>query len=202
MPELCQCDKMSRHHSLSFMSASTVTQSAPTGTNPFLTAAFNTRAFRLHGHYTGVRRFCHLVRANMAKCWHLVCLWCAWHLQAAAFNLDTQNVLEKSGDPGSLFGFSVAFHQQLSPTTKNLWETALAIQVCVRCVKLCSSQVKVFLPQTARRSSAFKTAGPSECYRCCLSVWSVSNDPPLSAHRVRWRRFVCTFLLKLMSLYI
>uniref|UniRef100_A0A3Q3W8V1 Uncharacterized protein n=1 Tax=Mola mola TaxID=94237 RepID=A0A3Q3W8V1_MOLML len=32
---------------------------------------------------------------------------------AAAFNLDTQNVLKKSGDPGSLFGFSVAFHQQL-----------------------------------------------------------------------------------------
>uniref|UniRef100_A0A8D0AIZ4 Integrin alpha-2 domain-containing protein n=1 Tax=Sander lucioperca TaxID=283035 RepID=A0A8D0AIZ4_SANLU len=39
-----------------------------------------------------------------------------WHLQTlnvAAFNLDTQSVLQRNGDPGSLFGFSVAFHQQL-----------------------------------------------------------------------------------------
>lgn len=56
----------------------------------------------------------------MAKCWHLLCLWSAWHLQAAAFNLDTENVLRKSADPGSLFGFSVAFHQQLNPSRKNL----------------------------------------------------------------------------------
>uniref|UniRef100_A0A4W6FAL9 Integrin subunit alpha 6 n=1 Tax=Lates calcarifer TaxID=8187 RepID=A0A4W6FAL9_LATCA len=37
-----------------------------------------------------------------------------------SFNLDTKNVLQRNGDPGSLFGFSVAFHQQLSPTKKNL----------------------------------------------------------------------------------
>uniref|UniRef100_A0A4W6FBU6 Integrin subunit alpha 6 n=1 Tax=Lates calcarifer TaxID=8187 RepID=A0A4W6FBU6_LATCA len=41
-------------------------------------------------------------------------------LNVAAFNLDTKNVLQRNGDPGSLFGFSVAFHQQLSPTKKNL----------------------------------------------------------------------------------
>ncbi|XP_075868420.1 integrin alpha-6-like [Nelusetta ayraudi] len=56
----------------------------------------------------------------MDKCWHLLCLWSAWHLQAAAFNLDTDHVLRKSGEPRSLFGFSVAFHQQLNPTRKNL----------------------------------------------------------------------------------
>ncbi|XP_059202165.1 integrin alpha-6-like [Centropristis striata] len=59
----------------------------------------------------------------MAKHWHMVCLWSFWHLQTlnvAAFNLDTQRVLQKRGDPGSLFGFSVAFHQQLTPTSKNL----------------------------------------------------------------------------------
>uniref|UniRef100_A0A3Q3VRT0 Uncharacterized protein n=1 Tax=Mola mola TaxID=94237 RepID=A0A3Q3VRT0_MOLML len=49
-----------------------------------------------------------------------LCLLSVWHVQAAAFNLDTQNVLKKSGDPGSLFGFSVAFHQQLNPTRRNL----------------------------------------------------------------------------------
>uniref|UniRef100_I3J241 Integrin alpha-6 n=1 Tax=Oreochromis niloticus TaxID=8128 RepID=I3J241_ORENI len=37
-----------------------------------------------------------------------------------AFNLDTENVLQRNGDPGSLFGFSVAFHQQLKPARKNL----------------------------------------------------------------------------------
>uniref|UniRef100_A0A3Q4IA27 Uncharacterized protein n=1 Tax=Neolamprologus brichardi TaxID=32507 RepID=A0A3Q4IA27_NEOBR len=52
----------------------------------------------------------------MAKQWHMVCLWIIWHFQTSnvtAFNLDTENVLQRNGDPGSLFGFSVAFHQQL-----------------------------------------------------------------------------------------
>ncbi|XP_075336630.1 integrin alpha-6-like [Odontesthes bonariensis] len=59
----------------------------------------------------------------MAKRWHMVNLWIFWYCQTlnvAAFNLDTRNVLQKKGDPGSLFGFSVAFHQQLSPARKNL----------------------------------------------------------------------------------
>ncbi len=59
----------------------------------------------------------------MAKCWHMVYLWSVLHLQTgkvAAFNLDTEDVLQKNGDPGSLFGFSVAFHQQLNPARKNL----------------------------------------------------------------------------------
>ncbi|KAM8732326.1 integrin alpha-6-like isoform 2-T2 [Acanthopagrus schlegelii] len=43
-----------------------------------------------------------------------------WLLQIAAFNLDTTNVLQRNGDPGSLFGFSVAFHQQLNPARRNL----------------------------------------------------------------------------------
>ncbi|XP_068181278.1 integrin alpha-6-like isoform X2 [Antennarius striatus] len=41
-------------------------------------------------------------------------------VKIAAFNLDTQNVLQKKGKAGSLFGFSVAFHQQLTPIRKNL----------------------------------------------------------------------------------
>lgn len=53
----------------------------------------------------------------------MVYLWIIWHFQTycvAPFNLDTENVLQKEGDPGSLFGFSVAFHQQLKPVRKNL----------------------------------------------------------------------------------
>ncbi|XP_035812832.2 integrin alpha-6-like isoform X2 [Amphiprion ocellaris] len=64
-----------------------------------------------------------LKQKTMARQWHLACLWIVWHFHnphVAAFNLDTQNVLQRSGDPGSLFGFSVAFHQQLNPARKNL----------------------------------------------------------------------------------
>ncbi|XP_030607048.1 integrin alpha-6b isoform X2 [Archocentrus centrarchus] len=38
----------------------------------------------------------------------------------SAFNLDTENVLQKTGDPGSLFGFSLAMHRQLTPVDKRL----------------------------------------------------------------------------------
>ncbi|XP_045907125.1 integrin alpha-6-like isoform X1 [Micropterus dolomieu] len=38
----------------------------------------------------------------------------------SAFNLDTDNVLRRSGDPGSLFGFSLAMHRQLVPADKRL----------------------------------------------------------------------------------
>ena len=32
-----------------------------------------------------------------------------------AFNLDTGHVIRKDGEPGSLFGFSLAMHRQLNP---------------------------------------------------------------------------------------
>ncbi|KAM6989293.1 integrin alpha-6-like [Tautogolabrus adspersus] len=41
-------------------------------------------------------------------------------LRLSAFNLDTNSVLKKSGDPGSLFGFSLAMHRQLKPEDKRL----------------------------------------------------------------------------------
>lgn len=48
----------------------------------------------------------------------------AWLLArlGAAFNLDTRedNVIRKTGDPGSLFGFSLAMHWQLQPEEKRL----------------------------------------------------------------------------------
>ncbi|XP_008293636.1 integrin alpha-6-like [Stegastes partitus] len=59
----------------------------------------------------------------MAKQRLFVCLWIVWRfhsLHVAAFNLDIQNVQQRKGDPGSLFGFSVAFHQQLNPARRNL----------------------------------------------------------------------------------
>uniref|UniRef100_A0A4W5PYK0 Integrin, alpha 6b n=1 Tax=Hucho hucho TaxID=62062 RepID=A0A4W5PYK0_9TELE len=40
--------------------------------------------------------------------------------QISAFNLDTQHVIEKKGEPGSLFGFSLAMHWQLNPLDKRM----------------------------------------------------------------------------------
>uniref|UniRef100_A0A8C3JT10 Uncharacterized protein n=1 Tax=Calidris pygmaea TaxID=425635 RepID=A0A8C3JT10_9CHAR len=46
-------------------------------------------------------------------------LWLAWLclrlVATAAFNLDATSSLLKDGDKGSLFGFAVALHRQLSP---------------------------------------------------------------------------------------
>lgn len=131
----------------------------------------------------------------MAKHWHMAYLWSVWHLQVAAFNLDTQNVLQRSGDPGSLFGFSIAFHQQLSPARKNLWVKSNSyLSLCKWNQTLLTPEV--LSPQIAGRSSTIKTSEPSECYRCCLPVWSYSNIRALSAHWVWQRRFVCLFYLK------
>ncbi|XP_062865373.1 integrin alpha-6b isoform X1 [Trichomycterus rosablanca] len=38
----------------------------------------------------------------------------------SAFNLDTANVIKKTGDPESLFGFSLAMHRQLVPNDKRM----------------------------------------------------------------------------------
>uniref|UniRef100_A0A4W5KMW4 Integrin subunit alpha 6 n=1 Tax=Hucho hucho TaxID=62062 RepID=A0A4W5KMW4_9TELE len=38
----------------------------------------------------------------------------------SGFNLDTLNVLRKDGEPGSLFGFSLAMHRQLNPSDKTI----------------------------------------------------------------------------------
>ncbi|XP_076595871.1 integrin alpha-6-like [Chaetodon auriga] len=78
------------------------------------------RAQALHGKEQ-ITHFDH--NKIMAKHWHIAYLWSVWHLQTvwvAAFNLDSKNVLQRNGAPGSLFGFSVAFHQQLNPARKNL----------------------------------------------------------------------------------
>ncbi|MEQ2177984.1 hypothetical protein GOODEAATRI_009361 [Goodea atripinnis] len=38
----------------------------------------------------------------------------------SAYNLDTENVLRRDGDPGSLFGFSIVMHWQLYPEDKRI----------------------------------------------------------------------------------
>lgn len=43
---------------------------------------------------------------------------CSW---ISAFNLDTTTILTKEGEEGSLFGFSLALHQQLTPEPHSWW---------------------------------------------------------------------------------
>uniref|UniRef100_A0A672PET4 Integrin alpha-6-like n=1 Tax=Sinocyclocheilus grahami TaxID=75366 RepID=A0A672PET4_SINGR len=40
----------------------------------------------------------------------------------SAFNLDTDNVIRKTGDANSLFGFSLAMHRQLRPADKRIYQ--------------------------------------------------------------------------------
>ncbi|XP_033829925.1 integrin alpha-6-like [Periophthalmus magnuspinnatus] len=57
----------------------------------------------------------------MVKKTSIAYLWIySWIAGISCFNIETEHALQKHGDPDSLFGFSIAFHQQLSPTRKNL----------------------------------------------------------------------------------
>ncbi|XP_039603290.1 integrin alpha-7 isoform X1 [Polypterus senegalus] len=56
-----------------------------------------------------------------SPCFLLFC-WCTFLSQLPlylGFNLDVTNTLIKEGEPGSLFGFSVALHQQVNPQQQN-----------------------------------------------------------------------------------
>ncbi|XP_074126192.1 integrin alpha-7 isoform X1 [Sminthopsis crassicaudata] len=91
----------------------------------------------------------------------LCCLWgslfLGWLLPGAgAFNLDVMSALRKEGEPGSLFGFSVALHQQLRPRPQS-WLLAGAPQA-------------VALPgQAANRTGGLYacplTPDENDCYR-------------------------------------
>ncbi|XP_051819299.1 integrin alpha-7 isoform X1 [Antechinus flavipes] len=91
----------------------------------------------------------------------LCCLWgslfLGWLLSGAgAFNLDVMSALRKEGEPGSLFGFSVALHQQLRPRPQS-WLLAGAPQA-------------VALPgQAANRTGGLYacplTPDENDCYR-------------------------------------
>lgn len=49
----------------------------------------------------------------------------------SAFNLDTENVVRKtSGDPNSLFGFSMTMHRQLKPEDKTMWVLNFLLVTC------------------------------------------------------------------------
>ncbi|KAM9454427.1 integrin alpha-6b isoform 2-T2 [Clarias gariepinus] len=50
-----------------------------------------------------------------------LCLLCLMEcVLISAFNLDTENVIRKTGEKDSLFGFSLALHRQLNPSDKRM----------------------------------------------------------------------------------
>lgn len=62
-------------------------------------------------------------RSNMARYRTLttLCLLCLMEcVLISAFNLDTENVIRKTGEKDSLFGFSLALHRQLNPSDKRM----------------------------------------------------------------------------------
>ncbi|XP_012691773.2 integrin alpha-6 [Clupea harengus] len=55
-------------------------------------------------------------------CWESY-VWISFMVQCiciGASNLDTHNIIRKDGEPGSLFGFSLALHRQLIPSDKRM----------------------------------------------------------------------------------
>ncbi len=61
--------------------------------------------------------WCTQQRCAAGLCYLLLTL-CSW---ISAFNLDTTTILIKEGEKGSLFGFSLALHQQLTPEPHSWW---------------------------------------------------------------------------------
>uniref|UniRef100_A0A8C1LSY2 Integrin, alpha 6, like n=1 Tax=Cyprinus carpio TaxID=7962 RepID=A0A8C1LSY2_CYPCA len=50
----------------------------------------------------------------------LLTMWMLRTQQVSSFNLDTQNVMKKSGEADTLFGFSMAMHHQLKPSEERV----------------------------------------------------------------------------------
>uniref|UniRef100_A0A8C2H5M8 Integrin, alpha 6, like n=1 Tax=Cyprinus carpio TaxID=7962 RepID=A0A8C2H5M8_CYPCA len=50
----------------------------------------------------------------------LLTMWMLRPQQVSSFNLDTQNVMKKSGEADTLFGFSMAMHHQLKPSEERV----------------------------------------------------------------------------------
>uniref|UniRef100_A0A8C7LAM0 Integrin, alpha 6b n=1 Tax=Oncorhynchus kisutch TaxID=8019 RepID=A0A8C7LAM0_ONCKI len=112
----------------------------------------------------------------------------------SAFNLDTENVIEKKGEPGSLFGFSLAMHWQLNPLDKRM-----LLVGAPRAKALRGQKAKItgglYNCDTASTSSScsrvqFDNDGEKDCGKCvrvlaCVCVCTC-------AHRYQRRLFVNT----------
>ncbi|XP_054065135.1 integrin alpha-6 isoform X2 [Rissa tridactyla] len=93
---------------------------------------------------------------------------------AGAFNLDTDNVISRRGEPGSLFGFSLAMHRQLQPQEKRL-------------LLVGAPREKAFPSQQANRTGGLYScdiASPNA--RCTRVVFDERTDPKIESKEDQW----------------
>ncbi|KAM6077835.1 integrin alpha-6 isoform 2-T2 [Theristicus caerulescens] len=93
---------------------------------------------------------------------------------AGAFNLDTDNVISRRGEPGSLFGFSLAMHRQLQPQERRL-------------LLVGAPREKAFPSQKANRTGGLYScdiASPSA--RCTRVIFDENTDPKTESKEDQW----------------
>ncbi|XP_030344547.1 integrin alpha-6 isoform X3 [Strigops habroptila] len=93
---------------------------------------------------------------------------------AGAFNLDTDNVISRRGEPGSLFGFSLAMHRQLQPQEKRL-------------LLVGAPREKAFPAQQANRTGGLYSCDiTSPNGRCTRVVFDEETDPKMESKEDQW----------------
>ncbi|XP_015723981.1 integrin alpha-6 isoform X2 [Coturnix japonica] len=93
---------------------------------------------------------------------------------AGAFNLDTENVIGRRGEPGSLFGFSLAMHRQLQPQEKRL-------------LLVGAPREKAFPSQQANRTGGLYSCDiTSSDTRCTRIVFDEDTDPKTESKEDQW----------------
>ncbi|XP_071418732.1 integrin alpha-6 isoform X2 [Pithys albifrons albifrons] len=93
---------------------------------------------------------------------------------AGAFNLDTDNVISWSGEPGSLFGFSLAMHRQLQPQDKRL-------------LLVGAPREKAFPAQQANRTGGLYSCDVAFPNQNCIRVkFDEETDPKVESKEDQW----------------
>ncbi|KAI6065073.1 Integrin alpha-6 isoform X1 [Aix galericulata] len=93
---------------------------------------------------------------------------------AGAFNLDTERVIVRRGEPGSLFGFSLAMHRQLQPQERRL-------------LLVGAPREKAFPSQQANRTGGLYSCDiTSSNTHCTRVVFDEETDPGKESKEDQW----------------
>ncbi|XP_051479109.1 integrin alpha-6 isoform X2 [Apus apus] len=93
---------------------------------------------------------------------------------AGAFNLDTDTVISRRGEPGSLFGFSLAMHRQLQPQDRRL-------------LLVGAPREKAFPSQQANRTGGLYSCDiTSPNARCTRVIFDEETDPKMESKEDQW----------------
>ncbi|XP_025899318.1 integrin alpha-6 isoform X2 [Nothoprocta perdicaria] len=93
---------------------------------------------------------------------------------AGAFNLDADNAISRHGEPGSLFGFSLAMHRQLQPQERRL-------------LLVGAPREKAFPSQQANRTGGLYSCDiASASSRCTRVVFDEDTDPRMESKEDQW----------------